>query len=219
MDHTQTSLEVNGALVKQIVDSKLIKDIMDRGDSYFAWLERKTGLSGPLASILAGTDFRSIDGLDDILMESSKEDIRQMYANEIGGSDEKDIRKVYKSVRGDCCCLEVVTYIGIAINDLVNLKEEDQTPEFVSKMLSNAKFDIYDEEDWDMNPENVAHYWKGRIEAILKREYEPNGNGGFFPYTKLGVGFDDRRTISLWQQMNDWIDIHTNEEGEWVDPV
>ena len=208
-------------MVKQIRNGELVGSIMDRGDGYFHWLQKVSGLSGPLSSLLAETEFVSKDGIDDILVEKAKEEIRGMYANEIAEKenlDDKATETLYKSIRGDCCLFEVIVCLAYSINEMFeDLDAYDGCEHFFEILMHNCGLDIYDEEDLDTIGEVVQKSWENRIRIILNREYNYYGVGGLFPMTPTDDAITDRRGISLWQQMNDWVDQHTNEDGEWVD--
>ena len=209
-------------MVKQIRSGETLTELIDNGGSYFLWLEEKSGLSGPLSSLLAGCDFVSVDGLDDVLMKSAKEDLRQLYAeekgiNEEGEQDAKKIETIRKSVRGDCCLFEVILHLAMAVNESVNMTDEDATSKYFAMMMDNAGFSLYDEEDWDMHTDIVTKHWTKCMKRILDRTYDERGKGGLFPCRDDEDRLDDRRKTSLWAQMNDWMDQHTNEDGEWVD--
>lgn len=205
-------------MVKQIRNGELLEAIMDRGDGYFRWLQKKSGLSGPLSTMLAETVFVSVDGLDDILMKKAKEEVRQEYAEDILKGDEKNaknIETVNKSVRGDCCLFEVMVCLANSISEMFLVSDETGVSTYFEKMLENSMLDRYDEEDFDMRPDEIKKYWEKHIKMILDRDYSDLGAGGLFPLKESGS--PDRRGVSLWQQMNDWVDIHTDEDGEWVD--
>ncbi len=204
------------ALVKQIRNCELVENLMDRGDSYFHWLQKKSDLTGPLSSMLADTEFVSIDGLDDILKDKAKEETREKYAEEMA-ENPKDIKTVIKSIRGECCVFEVILCLADSINEMFeDLASGDGTAHFFKILMSNALFDKYDEEDFDMHPDTVKAYWEKCIKRILDRTYSDIGELGLFPVPNEET-YSDRRRVSLWQQLNDWVDIHTNEDGEWVD--
>jgi hypothetical protein len=213
-------LEARGALVKQIREGELIQKVIDDGNGYFHWLQKKSGLHGPLSSMLADTEFVSVDGIDDILMEKAKEETRRTYAEEIAEQedlDDKEIDTLHKSIRGNCCLFEVIFCLASALNEMFeDIDACDGIEYFFQVLLKNARLDKYDEEDLDIHPEIVTKYWEERIRVILNREYTDTGDGGLFP---IGVleSYSDRRRVSLWQQMNDYVDQHTNEDGEWVD--
>ena len=196
--------------MKQIHNGELVEKLIDRGDSYFRWLQRKSDLSGPLSSMLADTEFVSLYGLDDILKEKAKEDVRRAYAEEMC-EDDKDVETVIKSIRGDCCLYEVILCLAISLNEMFeDLDGVDGPAFFFKKMMENGRFDHYDEEDYDVHPEAVRAYWQKCIDRIITRGYEVDDRGG-------GLFGHQEKSISLWQQLNNWVDQHTNEDGEWVD--
>ena len=219
--------EAKRALVKQIRNGELLGTIMDRGDSYFHWLQEKSGLSGPLSSMLAETKFISVDGIDDVLLEKAKEEVRQTYTSYIrekDGLDDKDAETVYKSIRGDCCLFEVILCLSFSLNEMFeDLDAYDGPSHFFGILMKNCGLDLYDEEDFDTIGEQVKNYWRRCIDRIIMRSYEDSGKGGLFPLEWVEDYRDDRKTypdqrlIPLWQQMNNWVDQHTNEDGEWVD--
>ena len=223
--------------MKQIRNGELVGNLMDRGDGYFHWLQKVSGLSGPLSSMLAETEFVSKDGIDDILVEKATEEVRRKYAEEITEKDDlndEETETIYKSIRGDCCLFEVMVCLADSINEMFEDSDAyDGCEHFFGILLKNAGMDLYDEEDCDIRPEKVKAYWQKRIDIVVKREYSFYGVGGFFPLDHPDVtdelyicvgnieidssGITDRRKIPLWQQMQDWVDQHTNEDGEWVD--
>ena len=203
--------------MKQIRDSEVITKLVEEGKGYFHWLQEKSGLSGPLSSILADTEFVSKDGLDDVLMTKAKEEVRRKYAEEVC-EDSEDIEAAYKSIHGDCCLFEVIFCLADSLNEMFEDCDAFDGPAyFFGILMHNAGLDIFDEEDWDMRPESVKIAWEKRIRIILEREYGFYGVGGLFPFAPGDDPVTDRRMVSLWQQMNDWVDQHTNEDGEWVD--
>lgn len=215
-------------MVKQIRNGDIVEKLIDRGEGYFHWLQTKSGLSGPLSCLLAETEFISVDKLDDVLVEKAKEEVRRKYAEEVAEKEDlndKETETVYKSIRGDCCLFEIMLCLSDSLNEMFeDIDACDGCAHFFGILLKNSGLDLYDEEDWDMRPEEVKKYFEKRIHAIIYRSYEDDGsNGGLFPLTWVQdyrdnrVTYPDQRHISLWQQMNDWVDQHTNEDGEWVD--
>ena len=207
--------------MKQIRNGELVGNLMDRGDGYFHWLQKVSGLSGPLSSMLAETEFVSKDGIDDILVEKATEEIRRKYAEEITEKEDlndEETETIYKSIRGDCCLFEVIVCLAYSLNEMFEDQDAyDGCEHFFGILMSNAGLDIYDEEDWDMNEDLVKGSWEKHIRKILDRSDNHYGVGGLFPMTPSDEAISDRRGVSLWQQMNDWVDQHTNEDGEWVD--
>lgn len=209
-------------MVKQIRNGKLVEELMERGDGYFHWLQRVSGLNGPLSSMLADTVFVSVDGIDDILKGKAKEETRRRYSEQMAEKEnlnEKETDLICRSIRGDCCLLEVMVCLAYSLNEMFeDADANDGCEHFFRIMMANALLDRYDEEDWDMREEEVRAYWQKHIDMLMKREYSSSGGMSFFPLAPVnGSEVPDRRTISLWQQMNDWVDQHTDEDGEWVD--
>lgn len=214
-------------MVKQIRNGEIVERILDKGKSYFHWLQTVSGCTGPLSSILAETEFVSVDGLDDILMRKAKEDIRTRYAEQIAEEEnlnDKETETLLKSIRGNCCLFEIMVSLAYSINEMFeDLDAYDSCEHFFGILLKNSGLDLYEEEDLDINPDKVQKYWQNCIDRIIKREYDDAGKGSLFPlewvenYYDDRKSYTDRRRISLWQQLNDWVDEHTNEDGEWVD--
>lgn len=215
-------------MVKQIRNDEIVGKIIDQGDGYFHWLQRVSGLSGPLSSMLADTEFISVKDIDDIIEKKAKEEIRRKYADDIAEKenlDDKETETLLKSIRGNCCLFEVIVCLAYSINEMFeDLDAYDGCAHFFNILMENAGFNQYDEEDYDMDPEKVKVYWEDRIRIVVDRDYKTDGSGGgLFPlewvsnYNDNRESYTDRRYISLWQQMNDWVDEHTNEDGEWVD--
>lgn len=192
-------------MVKQIATNEFVKGVIEEGHTYFNWLKTHAGLTGIdddlLSKHLASVDFVSLNIGDDQVMKTAKEDLRQQYAAEVSRSlDEEEL--VRKSVRGDCCLLEVILHLAKKIVEMTSTSSEDETPKIVRMMVRNAKYLAYEDE---IHPKN---WMAGCTSHILYRKYE-GGEWGLF-----GTPSEDK---SLWQQMNDFVDLHTDEDGEWVD--
>ena len=215
-------------MVKQIRNDEIVGKIIDHGNGYFHWLQRVSGLSGPLSSMLADTEFVSVKDIDDVIEKKAKEEIRRKYADDIAEKenlDDKETDTLLKSIRGNCCLFEVIVCLAYSINEMFeDLDAYDGCAHFFNILMENAGFNQYDEEDYDMDPEKVKAYWEDRIRIVVDRGYKTDGSGGgLFPlkwvsdYRDDRKSYTDRRFISLWHQMNDWVDEHTNEDGEFVD--
>lgn len=186
-------------MIKQIRTNKFIENVMDRGDDYFTWLQMKAGICDPLAIHLYNVEFKSVDGIDDITMKSAKENLREEYSQSIS-EDSKERELIRKSVRGSCCLLEIIVYLAEAVRDLVSISEDDKAAKFVRLMLLNARYYEKSDNSW----------WDICSNQIIKREYEDLDK-------IFGLFLTKDTSKSLWQQMNNWIDSHTNEDGEWID--
>lgn len=205
-------------MVKQIRNGEVVEKVLDDFKGYFHWLQKMSGLNGTLSSMLAETEFISVDGIDDVLLEKAKEETRRRYAENIAEEDNlnaKDTETLYKSIRGSVCLFEVIVCLAYSVNEMFeDLDAYDGCQHFFGIMMKNAGFDLYDDEDLDIIGDQVKEYWRRCINRIIERSYEPDGKLGLFPVKEPST---DRRCTSLWQQMNDWVDQHTNEDGEWVD--
>ena len=108
-------------MVKQIRNDEVVGKIIDQGDGYFHWLQRVSGLSGPLSSMLADTEFVSVKDIDDVIEKKAKEEIRRKYADDIAEKenlDDKETDTLLKSIRGNCCLLEVIVCLAYSINEM-----------------------------------------------------------------------------------------------------
>ena len=129
--------------MKQIRKEDFIGEIIDRGDGYFHWLQRVSGLSGPLSSMLAGTVFVSVNDIDDVLVRKTKEEIRRRYSDDIAEKDDlddKETEALYKSICGDCCLFEVMVCLAYSINEMFeDLDAYDGCAHFFNILMENAE--------------------------------------------------------------------------------
>lgn len=204
-------------MIKQIYDGDPVKSVVERGGGYFEWLMERSGISGPLFSLLVNEPFNRLES-DENLKRKAKEDIRQMYAFEVterfaledfcknlSATEEK----LVKSIRGECSVLEVVLCLAVSLNDMFEASDDDQINYFFELMMHNLGLDVYDDEDYDMHEESVKKYWQVRISDL-------NHKTDLKTDLKFGLFSDLKPTENLWKQMNDFADEHTNEEGEFV---
>lgn len=201
--------------MKQIHNSDIVDKIINDGNGYFKWLQRISGVTGPLASCLADTEFIAGE-LDETLAKKAKEEVRRKYVDDIaeqeGLFDDKVNETLFKSIRGNVCLLEVIVCLACSINEMFeDLDAYDGCAHFCDILLRNCWLTDENQENWDEC-----------VRRVIERRYDSDGNMGLFPlkHGLKGNGegpYSDRRGVSLWQQMNDWVDQHTNEDGEWVD--
>lgn len=197
-------------MVKQIPTNDFVNGVIQRGDDYFTWLKKQTGIKDDdisaneydaLARHLASVEFISVDGIDDRIMKAAKEDLRQQYAAENSETlDEEELLR--KSVRGQCCLFEIILHLVRKIIEMTSTSASQDTPMIFKTLIRDAKYLAYEDE---IRPDK---WMAGCTSHILYRQYE-NGKYGLF-----GTSSEDK---SLWQQMNDFVDLHTDEDGEWVD--
>ena len=192
--------------------------------TYLGWLEDKCLLCGPLAELLYGTDFYyspSISEDGDRVKQALI--LREDYASEVGsGLDEVLQDRLWKSIHGQCSLFEMMISLAMSLDEMLNEDpDKDMVSDFFHILLENAGYTLYDEEDWDApkGEEICTDYWKRVSSRVLDRRYEMNGKGGLFPLQSVPLKDGmvvDRRTVGLWQQLQDWVDEHTDEECNFV---
>ena len=198
---------------------QLITDEVKNEKTYLGWLQEKSGLSGILSGILYELDFESDIPQDKIQMDKAKE-MRKIYATEVGGRHDfaddneriKHIDRLWKSVHNPCSMLEMMVYLARALNSILNEDVEDRTQEFFKILLDNCGMGTLDNEDYDIHPEKTRKFWLNRVEMIQKKTYSESGKGGFFP---LKWPRDDQRKVSIWYQLNAWLEENSDENGEF----
>lgn len=200
-------------MVKQIYDGEPVASVVNRGEGYFHWLQGRSGISGPLFSKLIDKDFKRLDS-DEVLKKKAKEEIRSLYAAETGDGDPGLEEHLVRSIRGDCSLIEVMLCLAISVTEMYDMPdvmdEFTGAQKIMAMMMANAHLDSFDEEDYDAHPDFVGKYWDSTIDGVL---LEGENKVCLFSSSEL-----KRETQqSLWQQMNDWTEEHTNEDGDWVD--
>ena len=199
---------------------QLITDEVRNEKTYLGWLQEKSGLSGVLSGILYESDFESNIPQDKIQMDKAKE-MRKIYATEVGGQHDfaddneriKHVDRLWKSVHNPCSMLEMMVYLARALNSILNEDVEDRTKEFFKILLDNCGMGALDDEDYDLRPDYVRNFWLERIKMIQKKTYSESGKGGFFP---LKWPREDQRKVSIWYQLNAWLEENSDEDGEFL---
>ena len=186
--------------------------------SYFSWItgqivmkeEEPAGseeaVFEDLCRLLFETDyFYGIE--EDGIRAKDATDLRKVYAEKVGsalGKNEREIDRIWKSVHGKCSVLELILSLCIRLDEMVNEGEEGAMVALFFRILTeNIGLKSGSPEDW-----------KGRIERLMKREYHPDGSGGgLFPLKKWSRKTGkDQRMVSIWYQMNAWLDENLDEE-------
>lgn len=215
-------------MVRQIPSTEIATEALKNHCSYYGWLCELSGLSGPLAQLFYETDFRWSDGIeDDENRAKNAKDLREQYAIFVLRGDDatgiisteqwRDIDLLKKSILGPACVFEVLVFLARELDSMLNMEAESQVQKYFSVMMSNAGFDVKDDEDWDGNAEKTESYWKEVLDRVLDRKYEASGKGGLFPLNDdESSGFDQRKR-PLWSQLNDWADqeMEASEEDGW----
>jgi len=100
--------------------------------------------------------------------------------------------------------LEVLIALSIHFDDLMpapvtHTEAKHRPSKWFWEMLKNADVHEFTDDYWNVKYANELRYM---LDAIMKRLYDYNGIGGFFP---LRNPKKDQRDVELWYQMNDYI--------------
>lgn len=202
-------------MVRQLPASDIGKDALKNHHSYFAWLCDQSGLHSPLSRIFYETDFRwSKDIPDDENRAKAGTELRETYAQHIlVGKDgiitpeiRKSVDRLMKSIIGPASVFEVLVSLARTLDEMLNLEAEPRSQDYFARLMENLGLDIYDDEDFDLRPEQTHGAVMEIINRWLDREFEPDGEGGLFPLDATEMSFPDQRKESIWAQMQAWVD-------------
>ena len=156
-------------------------------------------------------DFSVVEGMvDDEIRATDAMELRRRYADEVGGKlskSEHDIDRIWKSIHGKCSVLEFLLQLAMRLDGMVNENEpESMVSMFFAILLENLK----------LKETDSSEIWDEKIDRFLNREYGANGDGGgLFPLSNIADG-RDLRNVSIWYQMNYWLNEHMDEEEHFV---
>ena len=203
--------------------------------SYPEWLIDKVkydGIDLNLCGYLYGTDFEFTmeNGVDeDGIQARNAMDLRMTYAKEVGqeaGRSERDIDRIWKSVHGKCSVLELIVYLCVQIDALVNEGESGaMVPMFFEILVRNLRYlkrsevVVVDGSKWSAD-DALRYDWEIRTGIFMERMYNRDGtNGGLFPITGWREGISkDMRKVSIWYQMNAWLEENLDDDGVFLVP-
>ncbi len=155
-------------------------------------------------------DFSVVDGMaDDEIRATDAMELRRRYADEIGselGKSERDIDRIWKSIHGKCSMLELLLQLAIRLDTMVNEDtSESMVPMFFAILLENL----------GLKETDSLEIWDERTDRFLQRKYGADGSGGgLFPLSDAGDR--DLRKVSIWYQMNYWLNEHLDEEEHFI---
>lgn len=116
--------------------------------------------------------------------------LRKRYAEErhIYDSD-----KLY-SMDGPCSVLEMMVALSMRCEEDIMGDPQlgDRSGDWFWDMIINLK--LYSNDDNNFDPDYVSE----RLDILLNRDYEPNGDGGLFKFEKPKT---DMRTVEIWFQL------------------
>ena len=166
--------------------------------SYYEWLVKKIGgenCGHYCYSKLLHFLFREpFTWKNDIYLDVNREEdgfeLRSVYFDETG-------KRLDINLIDTCSVLEMMVALSIrADRDIMWIPGEDHPERLFWIMISNAGLLDFSDAYYD---ETTVY---NIIDNILKRNYAPNGQGGFFPVSHV---YHDMRTLTIWEQMNQYL--------------
>lgn len=144
------------------------------------WQIAKQLYSIPFEWLIANDDNRAEDGIclrEEFVAESHIQDIDQ---------DWMDL---------ECSFLEML----IALARRASFESSGEPGDWFWHFLRNLKIDQYSDLRYNRHVMNEIHL---KVEKIIYRRYERNGDGGLFP---LRNARKDQRRVELWEQMSEYL--------------
>lgn len=210
------------------------------------WLYSLPTVSRELCRVLFEMDFTWVESVkDDEIRATDALEIRKVYARDVGekaGKSERDIDRIRKSVHGKASVLEVIFSLCRHLDEMVNEDEPGTMIGFFYRILiHNLQLDEFSDEDFgpivtqapDLKEAGelsskleeavlrrraeVKEIWNCRVKKWLDRDYFESGvEGGMFPLYEWKDTDKDQRKVSLWYQMNAWLNEHLDDEERFV---
>lgn len=170
---------------------------------------------GNLLSFLFVKDFFAVDGpakVDDEVRATDAMGLRRRYAKEVGAEADKsdrDIDRIWKSVRGKCSVLELLLQLCFRLDGMVNEEEPgEMVGMFFGILLKNL----------GLKESDSSAILEEKVDRFLNRQYGHDGSeGGLFPLSEWTEGVSkDQKTLSIWYQMNIWLTEHLDDEEHFI---
>lgn len=171
--------------------------------AYWDWiLSRMRGRNHrKLFSELHDVQFR---WMEDVPMDAARETdgryLRRVF------EDESGIPMPDGALEYPASFLEVLVALADTIEDSVMYKpgSVSDSSQWLWMMLDNMGVGDCDDE-WFEESYDARAYVMNRVDDVMLRRYDYNGNGGLFP---LQHALKDQRTVDLWYQMNAYVMDH-----------
>jgi len=208
-------------------------DELEGCESYFDWAASKVKGDGKLSvtfravsRYLHSIDFRWDPAIkEDEIRATDAMELRKTYAEETGKKahkTEREVDRIWKSVHGKVSTFEVLLSLCFHLDGLLNEDEEgSMVPLFYSILLGNLGINLPDslckEIEWDDFQKEISM----KTDRFLDRKYEADGSGGgLFPLKNWAEGANsDQRKVSVWYQMNAWLNENLDEEEHFCGSV
>ena len=121
---------------------------------------------------------------------------------------------------GSCKILEMLIALAWRMEEDVMQNDYygDRSQQWFWYMLNNAGLAIYSDRNWSYEAE---HNVRTTIFRIFNRQFDPDGDGGFFPLHNPH-GLPDMRGVDFWSQAMSWlsenyVDIYDVSPGDLWD--
>lgn len=112
----------------------------------------------------------------------------------------------YYIIDGDCTLLEMLVALArrmdFETSDPYDLDGCDNTSYWFWEMMDNLGLSKYSDDVYGEMNDEAASYVDWAIDKLLKRQYEPNGDGGLFP---LKHCHENQCKIEIWYQMHAYL--------------
>lgn len=169
---------------------------------YFTFLYEKVGMNNRngksyhhLAEAMFQREFYSSVKEDSTRLRDGLA-LRERYRKLLGANVEE------AEAVGPCNLLEVLVSFAMVIEEdiMTDDHEGDRTKVWFWAMIDNSGLYIYSDPTYEYM-DNATRV-RRKLDVILDRTYEPNGEGGLFPIHNARA---DQRTVSMWYQANTWL--------------
>jgi hypothetical protein len=173
-------------------------------DLYLGWLYDQTGLNKrgryrtyyKLIRQMHSKEFVWVPQRDSSRAEDGKE-LRWEFVRSAG------IPKVQAAwLYEPCTVLEMV----VALARRLAFLTDGEARAWFSQLLFNLGATDYN----DLNFDGYIQAIDEKLERLVWRTYQPNGEGGLFP---LHYPASDQRSVEIWEQMNAWLLERGRKEG------
>lgn len=129
--------------------------------------------------------------------------LRSQFGDEMSYTDET----VNRYLTGSCSILEMMVALSLRceIHIMCNSSIGDRTGRWFWEMISNLG--LNDSTDYQYDKK----YVEAVIDALINRDYKPNGKGGLF---LIENSRQDQRGVEIWYQMCGYMNNILNEETD-----